>query len=151
MIAIQNVKQYAGGLEAACTYIHSQWGNQDNYAFYYDALKHSGGADQPLPHFYLLLEEEQIIGCYALITNDFISRHDLYPWFACLFVEPEFRGKELGKMMMKHALKEARNKGFDTIYLTTDHQDYYEKYGWERLEDGYEPSGKQTRIYRRSE
>jgi N-acetylglutamate synthase-like GNAT family acetyltransferase len=150
MITIQNVMQYAGGLDNACAYIHSKWGNKDNYAFYYDAMQHSGRTELPLPHFYLVLDDKDIIGCYALITNDFISRHDLYPWFACLYVEPDHRGKELGKLMMEHALKEARDKGFETLYLTTDHQDYYEKYGWERMEDGYEPSGKITRIYRRN-
>jgi len=137
-------------MDKAVAYIHSKWGNSANLPFYTDAMVHSGLEDKPLPQFYLLLEEERIIGCYALITNDFISRHDLYPWFACLFVEPEFRDRELGSLMMRHACQEALRMGFGTIYLTTDHENYYEKYGWERMEDGYEPSGKVTRIYRLS-
>ncbi|HAW70392.1 MAG TPA: GNAT family N-acetyltransferase, partial [Firmicutes bacterium] len=44
--------------------------------------------------------------------------------------------------------KEARNIGFSVIYLTTDHDGYYEKYGWQRIEDGVDLfSGQPSRIY----
>ena len=87
MIEIVNVKDFAEGIEAAVKYIHSKWGKKENYPFYYDAILHSSESGKPLPRFYLLLKDNAIIGCYGLITNDFISRHDLFPWFACLYIE----------------------------------------------------------------
>jgi len=145
---IINAHDYTLDFEAACRYIHSKWGNKDNYAFYYDAIVHAGTGKMSLPQFYLIIDGEEFVGCFALITNDFISRHDLFPWFACLFVEPQYRGKQLGSQMMQYGREEARRMGFSTIYLTTDHDGYYEKYGWERMEDGFEPNGNRTRIYR---
>ena len=147
MIEIVNVKEYSGGLDKAIRYIHGKWGNDRNYDFYQDAILHSSEPGKSLPKFYLLLREGRIAGCYGLITNDFVSRHDLLPWFACLYVEEEERGQELGKLMMEHAANEAKEAGFSTMYLVTDHDGYYEKYGWRRIEDGYDLKGIKTRIY----
>ena len=144
---IVNVKEYQGGIESAIAYIHDKWGSRENYDFYHDAIVHSSEPGRRLPKFFLLLDGDEIVGCYGLVTNDFISRHDLYPWFACLFINERKRGGELGKLLMDHAEKETRKAGFSSLYLTTDHDGYYERYGWRRIEDGFEPSGKRTRIY----
>jgi len=39
-----------------------------------------------------MLDGERVAGCCALLTNDLISRQDLWPWLACLYVEPDYRG-----------------------------------------------------------
>lgn len=147
MIKIVNVKNYAGGLDEAVRYIHGKWGSDENFDFYHDAMLHSSEPGKPLPRFFLLLKDKEIAGCYGLITNDFVSRHDLFPWFACLYVEESERGQELGRLMMEHAAKEAKESGFSAMYLVTDHEGYYERYGWRRIEDGYDPKGNRARIY----
>ena len=147
MLEIVNVKEYSEGIEQAVKYIHGVWGKADNYMYYYDAIVHSSNSEKSIPRFYLLLRDGEIIGCYGLVTNDFISRHDLYPWFACLYIEEQERGNNLGELLMEHAEKEAKKSGFSAIYLTTDHDGYYEKFGWKRIEDGYELNDKKTRIY----
>lgn len=115
-----------------------------------DAIYNSFLEEKKLPKFFLLLKDNEIIGCSALIINDFISRHDLYPWLACLFVEEKERGNEYGNVLMEHAEKEAREIGFPVVYLTTDHDGYYERYGWIRIEDGIDLfSCKPTRIYKK--
>ncbi len=147
MYTIINAKDYPNGLETAVQYIHSKWGRPENYPFYYDAINHSSEQDKPLPRFYLMLKETEIVGCYALLTNDLISRQDLYPWLGCLFIEATERGNQLGNYLMQHGIAEAKRLGFKKVYLTTDHDGYYEKYGWQRMEDGYDFWGNSTRIY----
>ena len=44
-------------------------------------------------------------------------------------------------------LRKAKRMGHPRLYLATDHAGYYERYGWERMEDGNEISGKSTRRY----
>lgn len=146
MLDIVNVKNYAPGLEAAADYFHSAWSGIHK-AFYLDAIQHSSSGARPLPRFYLMLKEQQPIGCYGLVTNDFISRHDLSPWFAALYIDPSERGQALGSHLLQHAAEETARLGFATLYLTTDHDGYYEKYGWERMQDGYERDGAPARIY----
>lgn len=147
MHKIINVQDYSGGLDTAVAYIHSKWGKPENYAFYYDAIEHSSEPGKPLPRFYLLLKESEIVGCYALLTNDLISRQDLYPWLGCLFIEESERGQQLGALLLNHGVNEAGKLGYKTVYLTTDHDGYYEKYGWQRMEDGYDFYGNSSRIY----
>ena len=148
MPEIINVRDYSGGLEAAARFFHAAWSGID-YRFYRDAIEHSSLDGSSLPRFYLLLKDGSPIGCYGLAVNDFISRHDLYPWFVALFVDEAERGHALGAMLLDHALVEAGKAGFDTLYLTTDHDGYYEKYGWTRIEDGYERDGAPAKIYRK--
>lgn len=147
MEKIVNVKEYGGGVERAIEYFHSIWGSNKSYMFYHDAIMHSSMEGKPLPRFYLMLRDEEIIGCYGLVTNDFVSRHDLYPWLAALYIDEKERGRELGRRLLEHGEKEAANLGFEALYLSTGHDGYYERYGWKRIEDGYEPDGSATRIY----
>lgn len=141
------MKDYSNGLDKAIKYYHSKWGGPNNYNFFYDAIFHSSNNKKGLPRFYLLMKEEKIIGCCGLIINDFISRHDLYPWLCGIFIEESERGQALGNMLMEYAEAEAKKAGYENIYLTTAHNGYYEKYGWKRIEDGYEASGEPIRIY----
>lgn len=60
---------------------------------YQDAIERSLTAQNPLPQGYLLVEDERILGCAGLITNDFISRMELYPWLCALYVEPDCRSR----------------------------------------------------------
>jgi len=169
-IRIINVWDDPGGIDEGIIYIHGIWGRKENYEFYRDAILHScrnqsshfpgqNQQDNPthpkpegllklgLPRFYLLLDQEEIIGCYALLTNDLISRQDLYPWLGCLYVDEKHRGRQLGSKLLAHGCQEARRLGFPKIYLTTDHDGYYERYSWIRMEDGFNLFGEQGRIY----
>lgn len=124
-----------------------QWGSDANFMFYYDCMLHSMKTESELPRFYIGICNERIIGTYAMLRNDLISRQDVYPWFACLYVLPEYRGQRNGAKLLRHALQETRKMGFDNLYLNTDLNGYYEQYGWSRFADGYLINGAKTAIY----
>jgi GNAT superfamily N-acetyltransferase len=148
MVDIVNVKDFIGGIDKAVDYIHGVWGNESNRAYYEDSITNGSKDEKRLPRFYLLLNGEEIIGCSGLITNDFISRHDLYPWLSSLYIEEAYRGNAYARLLMAYVIKDAKALGFNTVYLTTNHHHYYEKFGWKRIEDGIDLfTGKHTRIY----
>src|SRR5699024_4240541 len=118
-----------------------QWGTKNNHAFYKDCMTHSCTASDPIPRFYIALIDESVIGTYALIRNDLNSRQDLHPWLACLYVDQMHRGKAIGSLLLEHAIKETAKKGFEKLYLTSDLENYYEKYGWEHTTNAYGISG----------
>nr|WP_269135872.1 GNAT family N-acetyltransferase [Sporosarcina cyprini] len=127
-----------------------QWGNESNMMFYKDCMFHSARSAGDLPSFYIALEDEKIIGTYALLRNDLVSRQDISPWLACLYVDPSFRGKSIGSQLLAHAVQEASRKGNETLYLTTDHSGYYEKYGWTKMGNCYDLFGNLSSIYQKS-
>ena len=132
-------------LEPAIDYFAARWGIDRR--IYEDCITHSLTTDSPLPRWYLMMEQEEIIGGFGLITNDFISRQDLFPWLCALYVEEHYRGRKLGSKLLEHGQTEAGRLGFGTIYLCTDHVGYYEKYGWSFLGNGFHPWGEESRIY----
>lgn len=134
--------------DIAINYIYKNWGNGGNELVYKDCISHSLTTEAPLPLWYLLEEDDgRIIGCVGLITNDFISRMDLYPWLCALYIEKEYRGKALGLKLINHIKKEAHAAGFPKVYLCTELVGYYEKYSFVYIGDGYHPWGDTSRIY----
>jgi GNAT superfamily N-acetyltransferase len=134
-------------LEKGIEYFWKQWGNTSNFNFYKDCIENSIYDDKSLPKFYLMLDEGKIIGSYALLINDLISRQDLFPWFACLFVDENYRNRGLANKLIKHSIDESRKGGFGTIYLSTELNDFYEKKGWEYYSKGYTAFGDSIKIY----
>ncbi|CAM3719568.1 GNAT family N-acetyltransferase [Marinicrinis lubricantis] len=134
-------------LEEIIQFFWNAWGTRDNYLFYKDCIEHSLDSSIDLPKFYLLLEDGEIIGSYALLINDLISRQDLFPWLACLYVRPEARGHRVGEQMLNHACEEAKKKGYSHLYLCSTLEGYYEKAGWNFFGNGYGVDGTHTKIY----
>lgn len=137
-------------LDRAVQYFWSCWGSDSNRIFYQDCIENSLQAEKQLPKFYLSLAEDHIIGSYALLTNDLISRQDLMPWLACLYVEEDHRKKGHAESLLHHGLQEAHRKGFDQLYLSTDLVDFYERKGWTYFSQAYGVTGGVIKIYQKA-
>ena len=135
-------------VDSAISYIQSKWASEQSMAVYQDCIVHSLSTLSSLPHWYLLRDGNEIVGCAGLITNDFISRMDLYPWICALYIEKTHRGQNLGRLLIKAAIEDARKGGFENCYLCTDHKGYYEKFGFVYAGLGYHPWGESSSIYR---
>lgn len=143
---IISVREHPGYTREAIAYIQSKW-PQVPPIVYEDCITHCIGAAAPLPQWYLLLLDGRPVGCSGLITNDFISRMDLYPWICALYIDTAHRGKAFGSLLLAKSKRDCSRFGFADVYLATDHTGYYEKYGFRYLAQGYHPGGEESRIY----
>lgn len=146
MMHIISVREKPAYINKAINYFQKCWPNVLP-EIYEDCISNCIKTNNPLPHWYLLLKEDAIIGCAGLITNDFISRMDLYPWICALYIDENHRGNSYGALLMEKAKEETKKAGFKHLYLCTDHIGYYEKYGFEYIGKGYHPWGEESRIY----
>ncbi len=143
VISIREKPEYK---DQGIKYFQSKW-QSVLPIIYEDCINHSISARTPLPQWYLLEKEGAIIGCAGLITNDFISRMDLYPWICAIYIEENHRGNNYGSLLIDRAKMDAKEARFKYLYLCTDHIGYYEKYGFVYIGQGYHPWGEQSRVY----
>lgn len=132
--------------EKAISYLQASW-PEISPLIYEDCITHSINASQFLPQWYLLEKKEEIIGCAGLITNDFISRMDLYPWLCAMFIDEKHRGHAYGSLLLEKAKQDTKAAGFKQLNLCTDHIGFYEKYGFRYIGQGYHPWEEESRIY----
>ncbi|MEX0289080.1 MAG: GNAT family N-acetyltransferase [Flavobacteriaceae bacterium] len=132
--------------ERAIKYLQQSWKSVWPI-IYEDCIHHCINARNNLPQWYLLLKEDEIIGCAGLITNDFISRGDLYPWVCSIFIEEKHRGNAYGSLLLDKAKQDAKKFGYKQLYLCTEHIGYYEKFGFTYIGQGYHPWEAESRIY----
>jgi N-acetylglutamate synthase-like GNAT family acetyltransferase len=133
-------------LDKAIHFLQKAW-PQTNPIIYQDCLTHCINASQHLPQWYLLEQNGQLIGCAGLITNDFISRMDLYPWLCALFIDENWRGKNLATMLINKAIADTKDMGYNYLYLCTNLIGYYEAMDFEFIGTGYHPWNATSRIY----
>lgn len=143
---IISIRETPGYAEKAMNYFPAKWPSVAPI-IYQDSIKHSLTTPNPLPQWYLLEKNSEIIGCAGMITNDFISRMDLYPWICALFIEEQHRGNEYSTLLIEKAKQDAARAGFENLYLSTHHIGFYEKFGFDYLGQGYHPWNEESRIY----
>lgn len=143
---IISIRKHPEYKDQAIAYFQKSWKGVDPI-IQEQAISFSAGALDFLPQWYLLLKENTIIGCAGLITNDFISRGDLYPWLCALFIDENYRGKAYAILLMEKVKEDTRSFGFKNLYLCTSLENYYEKYGFKYIGDGRHPWGEDSKIY----
>lgn len=134
-------------VQPAIMYFWKCWGSGSNFKFYEDCILHSVQDKERLPMFYVVVQAGDIVGSYALLTNDIISRQDLMPWLACLYVNKAYRGQGLAGQLLEHGIKKAKRLGYSALYLSTDLENFYERKGWLYLAEGYNVMGEAIKIY----
>ena len=144
---ISRLSQDSPLLKSTIHYFWNCWGSDSNFKFYEDCILHSLEREDALPNFYILIDENKIIGTYALLVNDIISRQDLMPWLACLYVEEAYRNKGHAAALLQHGLEEAKRMGYERLYLSTDIEGFYEKKGWKFFDEAYGVGGNEFRVY----
>ena len=83
--------------------------------------------------WYLCLTGNNIAGGLGIIENDFHNRKDLAPNVCAVYTDENHRCKGIAGRLLDLAVEDARSKGISPIYLVTDHDNFYERYGWEFL------------------
>lgn len=146
-ITIINLRHSPAYAKAAIAYFQAQWASPGSMMVYEDCITRSLTTTSSLPQWYLLMKAEQIIGGAGLITNDFISCFDLWPWLCGLHIDKAHRGQRLSQYLVEHIKQDVAKLGFKNLYLGTDHIGLYEKMGFAYLTQGYHPWGQSSRVY----
>lgn len=147
-IQIISLRERLDLVEEAIEYANKNWSPVSNY--FTEVIQKVLASNESLPQCFLLLKKDSIIGFYTLLEQDFVERRDLSPWIATVYVDEKERGQQLGKVMLTHGQTIAGNLGFKKVYLSTNHIQYYEKYGFKEIGLDIYVWGRPTKIYEHS-
>ena len=82
-----------------------------------------------------LINENELVGFISLFKTDGDERTDLSPWYATMYVKEKYRNKGHSKILNNAILKKAKELGYKKVYLKTDLNNYYEKFGARYIEN----------------
>ncbi len=77
----------------------------------------------------ILIDNNNLIGFISIFPKDCEEERELTPWYATMYVKERYRNNGYSRILNDAILKEARNRGFSTLYLKTDLKNYYKKFG----------------------
>lgn len=69
------------------------------------------------------------------------------PWRGIVLVFSGHRGKKYGPLLIEHVCDQARRSGFAALYLITEHEQYYERFGFHFIRPERYLSGEPTKLY----
>ena len=128
-------------------WIWQAFGTSDSRDFFASIVATSQREGE-LPLTFVAIEGEKLVGTVGLWRCDLISRQDLYPWLAALYIDENQRGRGLGEKLQQHVIDYARTLGYPQLYLYSACKDYYERFGWEYIGDGLDYPDKAVHLYR---
>lgn len=117
--------------EQAAQWFHEKWGIP--LAAYLESMEECLTGKGPVPQWYVAVEDDRIIGGMGVIENDFHDRKDLAPNVCAVYTEEDRRGRGVAGALLNDVCEDMKQRGIDTLYLLTDHDSFYERYGWEFL------------------
>ena len=133
MIKVYNLKNKKEYIEEVATLEYEEWAddkeNNKNRRINEKIKKIEKNLNSSNFCKLILLKENSLIGFISIFPNDSKECPNLTPWYSTMYVKKEYRKKGYSRILNDAILKEAKNRGFTTIYLKTDLKNYYEKFG----------------------
>ena len=129
---IIDIKKYRTYLEEYCKLCCLEWGkpkteNEMN-DYIQDKIKKILKEDKVIS-ILGLVNNNILIGFISLFKYDGDERSDLTPWYATMYVKKDYRCKGYSKILNNAILEEAEKLGYNKVYLKSDLNNYYEKFG----------------------
>ncbi|HDI2818513.1 TPA: GNAT family N-acetyltransferase [Acinetobacter baumannii] len=143
---ILRLSDYPQYKEMAAQWFSEKW--QIPVEAYLESIQISIDQKHAIPQWYIVLNKDKyLIAGAGVIDNDFHERKDLTPNLCALFVEENYRNQNIAKNILDFVREDLSNQGIQTLYLITDHNEFYEKCGWRFLTLVEDEEGEMVRMY----
>lgn len=94
-------------------------------------------------------EGDQVCGFCTVAKTDCIPDVPYTPYIGFVFVGEPYRGHRLSQKLIEYAMDYLKDIGFTEVYLVSDHENLYEKYGFSVIDRKTAFWGGVEKIYRR--
>lgn len=143
---ILRLSDYPQYKEMAAQWFSEKW--QIPVEAYLESIQISIDQKHAIPQWYIVLNKDKhLIAGAGVIDNDFHECKDLTPNLCALFVEENYRNQNIAKQILDFVREDLSNQDIQTLYLITDHTEFYEKCGWRFLMLVKDEEGEMVRMY----
>lgn len=143
IVSLAEVPQHR---EQITDWLWQAFGSENSRDFYASVVASSlSGQDFPLT--FVALDGEQLMGTVGVWRCDLISRQDLFPWLAALYVAEGFRGQGISEQLQQQVIAWCQQHHYPDIYLWSECADYYERFGWRYIGDALDYPDIPVRLY----
>lgn len=91
----------------------------------------------------------QIVGYCTFMKTDYYPENRYFPWISTIFVDEEHRGKRISEKMINEVIAYAKEHNFFKVYIPSDMLGFYEKCGFERIDELENYGGDVDYIFRK--
>lgn len=148
MVRIVHLADYPQHQQQVIDWQWQAFGSENSRAFFASVVK-SSLRHEGLPITFIALQGDKLVGTVGLWRCDLISRQDLTPWLAALYVDESQRGGGLGLQLQQHVQDFSRQAGFKELYLYSEFTGYYERHGWNYMTEALDYPDRTVKIYHR--
>ena len=79
-------------------------------------------------------DDERVVAyCTFTAKDELAEKYEFSPFIGFMFVDESYRGKRISGMLIKTACAYASALGYEKVYIMSDEQGLYEKYGFQKL------------------
>ena len=129
-------------------------GSQKNFDFFYQygkgeqmIIKAITASNEMWNKVIVALNDDEICGYCTVAITDCIPDVHYTPYIGYLFVDEKWRGNRLSQRLIIYSMSYLKSVGFDKVYLVSDHENLYEKYGFDIIDRKMSPWGSEEKIY----
>ncbi len=97
---------------------------------------------------FMSVEGNKLISFATLTKKDCVDCPERYPWIGFVYTFPPYRYKGYCRHLLDYICEQARQCGYENIWVATDHADLYEHFGFvyvENLKDVLDDD--ESRVY----
>jgi len=146
IVPLSTVPEHRGIL---ADWLWRAFGSENSRDFFASILDSSlSGADLPLT--FVALDGDRPVGTVGLWRCDLISRQELCPWLAALYVDEPYRGQGVSGQLQQTIIDRCRQRGDRHLYLYSACADYYERFGWAYIGDALDYPATAVRLYHKT-
>lgn len=97
---------------------------------------------------FLLTKNKQLVSFCTLAEEDDVRDTGLTPWIGFVYTFPKYRGHRYMGLLLEFAYATAKENGAKHIYISTNENGLYEKYGYCFYQMMKDMNGENSRVYR---
>ena len=96
----------------------------------------------------LLTEGDHLMSFCTYAEQDDVRNTSLTPWVGYVYTFPAYRGRRCIGKLLEYAYQLAREEGFEYMYISSDEEGLYEKYGFQFYQTMKNHHGEDTSVFR---